>query len=530
METVYWNPSVVTGKDGKARVTFRAPMALSEYRFSARGVTGSDTLVGQTSAALTVRKDFFVDLKVPAALTQGDKPRFVAVVHHTGVVGTIKVKLSAYAGDRDQVFPKPIEVKADGVDEILFDPFEVPDGETVRLSLSAEAGEKKDEMVVEVPVRPWGVQAFASASGTSSDDATVFVGLPAGRAYENPEMLVVVSPTLRRLLIELAVGRDGFSFDVLASACSFPRPPSTTADRASDLLAATSALAYLRSTRGGSAAPEASRLTDRVRGLVSELTALQGEDGGWPWVGGVRTAPNFAHKSDRMTSARVVWALASAEPLGLLTDPKALDRAAGYLTQEYARVGAGDHETRALVLHALSTRGKANFENANSLNRLRQGLSDAALAYLALTFVNLDRAPLAGEILDILGPRAKTENAAPGDRPRKFWGGAGVSPWSRSTAETTALVALAYAKARPQAAELTAASEWLLAHRQEFGWQPYKAKGPALAALAAYYGKAQAAEDRYDLVVTVNDAEVYRERVAGATEGKAVLVPSTALK
>ena len=530
VETAYWNPSVVTGKDGKARVTFRAPMALSEYRFSARGVTGSDTLVGQTSAGLTVRKDFFVDLKVPAALTQGDKPRFIGQIHHVGVSGTARVRLSVYAGEREQVYPKSIEVKADGVDEILFDPFEVPDGETVRLTLTAEAGEKKDELVVEVPVRPWGVQAFASASGTSSDDATVFVGLPAGRAYENPEMLVVVSPTLRRLLVELALGREFYPLNDRAASCIFPPPPNTTADRASDLLAVTSALAYLRTSRGGSAAPEASRLTDRVRGLVAELTALQGEDGGWPWV--VATGPTNPqqHKGDRMTSARVVWALASAEPLGLLTDPKALDKAAVYLTQEYARVGAGDHDTRAQILHALSTRGKASFENANSLNRLRQGLSDAALAYLALTFVNLDRAPLAGEVLDILGPRGTAEAGAPGDRPRKSWGGAGVSPWSRSTAETTALVALAYAKARPQAAELAGATDWLLAHRQGFGWQPHKAKGPALAALAAYHGKAQGAEDRYDLVITVNDTEVYRQRVIGATEGKAVLVPTRTLK
>ena len=47
-ETAYWNPSVVTDKDGKATVKFKAPMGLSEYRFSAKGVTGSDTLVGQS--------------------------------------------------------------------------------------------------------------------------------------------------------------------------------------------------------------------------------------------------------------------------------------------------------------------------------------------------------------------------------------------------------------------------------------------------------------------------------------------------
>ena len=226
----------------------------------------------------------------------------------------------------------------------------------------------------------------------------------------------------------------------------------------------------------------------------------------------------------------MVWALASAEPLGLLTDPAALDKAANYLTREYAKANASNTETRAMVLHALATRGKASFETANALNRVRQGLSDSTLAHLALTLAQLERKPLAGEILDILGPRGKSEKGAPGDRPRMYWGGSGNASWSRSPAETTALVALAYARVRPQAPELVAATEWLLVHRQGFGWQPHKAKGAALAALAEYYGKAQGAEDRYDLVVTVNDTEVYRTKVVGAAEGKAVLVPREALK
>ena len=92
-ETAYWNPLVVTGKDGKARVTFKAPTALSAYRITARGVTGADTLAGQTTSSLTVRKNFFVDLKFPSSLTQGDKPRFIARVHHTDLVGKLALRL-----------------------------------------------------------------------------------------------------------------------------------------------------------------------------------------------------------------------------------------------------------------------------------------------------------------------------------------------------------------------------------------------------------------------------------------------------
>lgn len=530
VETAYWNPSVMTGKDGKATVKFAGPMALSEYRFTARGVTGADTLVGQTTSELTVRKDFFVDLKVPAALTQGDKPRFIGEVHHVGMKGALTAKLVVYAGGKEQVFPKALEVKGDGVDEILFDPFTVPDGEDVRLTLSATMEEAKDELVVEVPVRPWGVQAFASASGTATDDATVFVGLPEGRAYENAEMIVLVSPTLKRLLIELAMGRDVYPLSGRLNRCIFPPPMGTTADRASDLLAATSALKYLRSSKAGGAAPESGRLTDQARGLVSELTAAQNEDGGWAWVGGA--LQGNARPSERLASAHVVWALSTAEPLGLLTDPKALEKASGYLVKEYGKLGAGDHESRALILHALATRGKANFENANSLNRIRQSLSDPALAYLALTFAALDRGTLASEILDILGPRAKTETVEPGGRSRKYWGSAGLSPWTGSTTETTALVALAYARVKPRAPELEGAVEWLLAHRNGFGWNPHKAKGAALAALADYYARGQGAEDRYNLVVTVNDKEVYRTQVlgGGTSEGKAVQVPRDLLK
>ncbi len=85
-------------------------------------------------------------------------------------------------------------------------------------------------------------------------------------------------------------------------------------------------------------------------------------------------------------------------------------------------------------------------------------------------------------------------------------------------------------RVRPQAPELDGAVAWLLAHRAGTGWQPHKAKGPALAALASYYGRAQGAEDRYRLTVTVNETQVAELNVTGSTEGQAIAVPRKALK
>ncbi len=313
-------------------------------------------------------------------------------------------------------------------------------------------------------------------------------------------------------------------------------PPltNTTADRAAELLAATSVLGYLREVRAASA-PEAERLTERIQGLVAELVAAQNQDGGWPWVTGSlesMAGPNRppGHPSERFTTAAVLWALASAERLGLLSDAKVLDQAVAHVNQEYARLSASDSDTRAAMLHALSTRRAASFEAANSLNRVRNDLSDSALAYLALTFANLDRPTIAGELIGILGPRAKTEATAPGRPSRLYWDHAGRQPFARSAAEVTALVTLAYARVRPDAAELDRAIDWLTAHRVGEGWVPQKAKGPALAALASYYGRARGAEDRYRLTVTVNDVQVARIDVQGPTKGKAIAVPRAAVR
>ena len=114
-----------------------------------------------------------------------------------------------------------------------------------------------------------------------------------------------------------------------------------TADRASDLLAATAALGYLQPHAGLGRARGRSASTERIQGLVSELIAVQND--------GRRLALGRGHATARAT-ARPPPASSGPSPrpsrFGLLTDAQALDKAAAYLTQEFAKVGGGDHDTR----------------------------------------------------------------------------------------------------------------------------------------------------------------------------------------
>ncbi len=527
VETAYWNPSVITDSDGKATVTFRAPTALSKYRFLAKGTTGSDTMVGQTTASLSVRKRFFVDLIAPTILTEGDSGRIRAEIHHLDDVdGTIEVTLEAYAGGRQEVYPQTIEVDGAGVERLLFEPFEVPEADVVQLTLKASMGDQADELTIEVPVRPWGIQAFATSSGTEENDRTISVRLPQARGgYRNPELLLTIAPSLQRQVIELAVGPEIYPLPRRVNMVILPVPQPTTITKASRLLAATAALEYLQQINQ-TESPDAVRLRRYASSLTSTLVAKQNDDGGWPAILG--TAERGNGRSLGRTSAQVVWALAEAEGQGLLADRGVLDRGVAFVAGHLNRLSPSQTDDRAEALYALSTRGAAGFEQANSLNRVRTSLSNRALAHLALTFANLGRPELGREVLNVLVPRGVAE---PGAGDSTSWEpGAEVESSIGSTVGTTARVALALARLQPDSPALQSAIAWLEAHRFCAGWSPESTRGPAVAALSAYYAEAVTADDRYRLTVQVNGEEVLNREFDAENRGEAVVVPRRFLR
>src|SRR5208282_2425316 len=100
-ETGYWNPVVTTGKNGTATINLTVPERSTAWKFLAKGLS-TETLAGEASDDLIVKKDLFGEIRLPLAFTDGDTAEIPVTVHNDAVEkGTIQVVLrTSIAGRR----------------------------------------------------------------------------------------------------------------------------------------------------------------------------------------------------------------------------------------------------------------------------------------------------------------------------------------------------------------------------------------------------------------------------------------------
>jgi uncharacterized protein YfaS (alpha-2-macroglobulin family) len=70
-ETLYWNPAIVTGDDGRTTLTIPGADSITTWRATASAVTKTGAL-GASDRGVRVFQPVFIDLDLPLTLTQGD--------------------------------------------------------------------------------------------------------------------------------------------------------------------------------------------------------------------------------------------------------------------------------------------------------------------------------------------------------------------------------------------------------------------------------------------------------------------------
>jgi len=544
LELAYWNPQVVTNEKGEAKVSIPLPDNTTTWKLRARGTTAK-TVVGDGSGSFVAKRDFFVDLKLPRIVTEGNTIRMGVSVHNlTDKDHEVELAVHSAIEDRSErqeargekevrgkrTETKKLTVKAHETETISVErSIEAGD----RLRIEAEAAEiqnpkskiqngVRDKVVRTVPIRPWGIAVRDAKGGKAHDSLNVTVELPAGRTYTNRSMEISVGPVIETTLFDLPPMGFGGANTTMASR----------------LLATAALVDYLART--------GERDTARYRTIFTELQQLAGqlassrrEDGAWAFAG------NQSDKSsDPYVSALSLRALARAKALGVAISDETMAKAIAQIENAYQKLAESENAKKADLLYALSFVGKADFTYANRLYRLRNNLDSRSLALVALTLLRLERAPMAKEVADVLASKGVVRaqpalrRAAP--LPMSWEGAEKGFPWSSDPLETTALAVLALEKVGGFEKQIEQGVTWLLQHKSghitpvsSFRFQvssyipPISAKGVAAMteALAEYYGKAKPAANDYIVEVLVNDKPLRRIAITGSTRTLTLDVP-----
>jgi hypothetical protein len=468
----YWNPSVKTDSGGKATAKITMPERTTQWRLTARGCS-VETLVGQATANTITRKDLFVDIKAPNIFTEGDKVRVLARIHNlSDFQGEAQLRLKLDVDGAVKEDRKKVNIDKNSTAEVVFSEMEIPEGFESKIEVIAQAGDMTDGVSRSIPIRPWGMEYVDSSGDVSSGNETIFLQLPRDIEFRSKRLSISLGPDVNRLIFDLAINRWTYYRDLVFTS----RIPPMPGDTGSDLLAVAYALGYLE--RVGGDVSYNKTLTDYARELVARLVVNQKEDGGWSWCCG-------SADSDIYASSRNLWALAEARRQGIKVHNETIEKAIRYLKEAFSRAEQRDDNAKSMILHSLSTAKEADFVYANRLYRDRNSLSSMALAYTSLAFVNMDRNEIGGEVLDVLMDKIAEEKDV----------------------EILSLTLLAMVSIRPDSPMVEKLVKDLLSRRTFFGFSPYKAKGPAVAALSLYYGKTQFVESDYRLKIFVNEKE-----------------------
>lgn len=493
-DTAYWCAAVTTGSTGTATVTVVVPRRLTTWKIVAKGIT-QGALAGETVETVVADQALCAELKVPEALVPGDETEIIAVVHNQrNEPATVEAHLAVSVAGKTVDQTHGVTVSGKGRQEVRFPiagslagdtsavPVHCEQVATVRLTLAQ--GEVLDTVERCVPLQSRGVATRAALSGVAEAGRTVTLDPPAGARRDSLRLRVAVRANVEGSLWEAVMGPPDDA--------GHRRGTVAMTDSLSSDLLATLGIQQLLQLPVTSEDPRARQVVARTRVTIAELVSAQLDDGAWGWSLGAGT-------SDRYATARVVWALSLARRAGHRVPDACLQQATQYLTAQLAVTAPDDPESKAVLLHALSAAGQPDFSLANRLQRERAQLSTPALLYLALAFVEMERLPLAAELLSICEQRMG--DATSGTAP------APPTPLAAQTArgEWLALRALALASTAPEATESGAVIDQVLAQRPGLRWTPDRATGPAVLALGRWFTRHRPSGENRAIKVSIND-------------------------
>lgn len=484
-DTAYWNPTLLTDKNGLASFTLKMPDSLTTWRATARAAT-LDTAVGSATQKCLNRLPLSIRLEPPAFFTQGDHLKLAAIVHNdTGAPQRVTVRLEAPGLDVEGTTSRVISMNA--APQRLEWWVTANRVGSMKLTAGADAGQYQDAVELNVPCVPLGRVKETTPCGVLRERAEEVIPI---------EVRQDAVPGTTRLQVRLSPSLVSTAFGALGYLAQYPY--GCVEQTTSVFLPNIALYQALRGTKQAAALPpdELPRMVNR--GLL-RLYNMARPGGGWGWwryddldiwmtayaLQGLRAAQQAGFPINDTVYHDGLQALKTA------TTPELLHK---QRIEPYERY----EWTVKLAMAALTLAQGGEKQAAEGvLQYLRvQPLPTCALINCTRALKALgDDSGAAIMLGDLLG-RARESDATLSWQENE--------PWLRADTELTALGLLALLEVNPHDERVNKALTYLATTRRGSGWVSTRDTAAVIQAIAVYVRQYPLPQAQYSASVELN--------------------------
>lgn len=491
--TAFFQPSVVTGPDGKAHVRFKLPDSLTTFRLMAVA-SAQDHRFGFGQDQVVTSRPLMARPALPRFLRAGDAIEAGVIVTTKGLPAQkVEVKLDAkglqVVGDPRRV----VDVPANGSVEVRW-PIVAPAAGPASFAFAAKAPGGSDAVTVPREVKvPLSLEAVALYGDTEAAVAEKLGDMRAMRTDAGGLDLRVASTAL--------VGLD----DGVEALLEYPYG---CTEQVTSRLVPLVALVDLARDYGIKLPPNADRAADEA---IAKILKNQRSDGGFGYWAD-------SEKADVWVTAHALWALSLAKERGRPVPPDALESATKWLRDQIAACGVDQTKKhrpwqcadgdvvlaqQAFVVDVLAMTGKADagytarlFEKRAKMPLFARALLAHAMVLSKLRLEDARELVRDAESYLRVTPTGATVAENVGDK---------YAPLLDSEARTTAIVLRTLVTVDPGHPLAARLAKGLLAARRGGAWRSTQENAWALVALDAYRKAQEAREPDFDASVFFGD-------------------------
>jgi len=481
-DTGFWLPSIITGADGIANISFKMPDNLTTWRTTIHSIT-KDTLTGEIREKTLTTKKLIVRLITPRTFTQKDRVTISAVV--TNYLPEPK-KVKAYIeGDRvDLISDKTqyITVGAGDTARVDWKIDVIGTGEST-LTAYALTDIESDAMEVKVPIVPHGLKTVVYDSTVAVDGKTQIVfNIPTDVRLDSASIRLDFSPSIASTAFNSLEYLAGYPYGCVEQTMSRFLPD-----------------VYLVNILQKTGLTIESKLMDELPKMIDDgLTRLydfQHDDGGWGWWKDDQTNPYM--------TAYVIYGLSLARDADVMVKDDVLLRGAEALKTMIPK--EKDTNTLCYMLYALSYAPNINtafiYEIVSDKGLMKK-LDDLNPYAISVLGVALSRSKLTNDALLIseeLKRRAIDSGGIVHWESSSIRGG-----WYDSSTEATSYCLRFLIEQGEEDDYLQKVVMWLVKNRRGYYWYSTKDTAACIMALADYVEYTGEFAPNYTATISVN--------------------------